>query len=668
MDTVIGEPRPLVRDDCYITDASLLAEFVETGCEPPFAELVRRHGPMVLGTCRRMLGNSHDAEDAAQAVFLVLAKKAGSLLRRDCIAPWLQRVSRNVCLNARSASSRRQRHEQQAAELVRQRHSDNDSGEAVEDLLDGAIAELPERFRLPIVLFHLQGYTVEEAARILDTRPGTIKSRLSRGREMLKSKLVRRGAALAGLSMSRLLESQTLACAVDASFVSATSQVAKMLATGQSVAGGVVAAEVVSIYEAAMRTTAMAHSKFMATVAAVAATIVFFAVGLAYVTFPRDKKPAAGGAIENRVAQADADAGESIKGEELDDGEMAGNNPPNSGVEDDPAPENDFPKVEPRDDVETVNGLQVSWVNFGAAPGAIAGRVRLHNVGETRFAVFPAALKPDRADSIELIGPDEEEIEYSGTRKPLTISANDRFILRPGGHLDVLIKIPLSATDGFRLTQGVHRFRAVYRWSEAVPPVGTIFPEVSNWTGEAYSDTRGVNISTGSIPAGREERGLRVGVSVRRTQIRLGEPIGVTLYFTNVTSEPLNFVPYLLLQETITFDILGGDGKTIRYRGGEVGVVTEQPRLIATLPPGQTYSVAVTFRTDEQGHYPIEQPGTYRLVANYIWLLSRRPDVEDDSIWAGTVSSNPVQFAVVDETFSGSLPNKPASPDLHLPE
>jgi RNA polymerase sigma factor (sigma-70 family) len=180
-----------------LTDEQLLARFVDserdTG-ELAFAELVARHGPMVLRVCRMILRDAHDAEDAFQATFLVLARRSRSIRERGSAASWLHGVARRVALSARSAAARRRAHERRAAEMPMPSSDDagwNDLG----DVLHQEIERLPEKYRKAIVLCELEGLTEGQAAQRLEWPIGTVRTRLRRGRERLRSGLLRRGVA-----------------------------------------------------------------------------------------------------------------------------------------------------------------------------------------------------------------------------------------------------------------------------------------------------------------------------------------------------------------------------------------------------------------------------------------------------------------------------------------
>jgi RNA polymerase sigma factor (sigma-70 family) len=193
------------------SDAALLRRFVERREEDAFAALVRRHAGLVLGVCRRVLGDAHEAEDAAQATFLVLARKAASIGRPDTLAAWLYGTASHLAARCRRAEVRRKQREAQSLHQVPERRTadplDEISARELLLLLDEEVQRLPEVYRLPVLLCCLEGRTQEEAARQLGWTAGSVKGRLERGRARLQARLVRRGlllsAALAAAAVSR---------------------------------------------------------------------------------------------------------------------------------------------------------------------------------------------------------------------------------------------------------------------------------------------------------------------------------------------------------------------------------------------------------------------------------------------------------------------------------
>lgn len=180
-----------------MTDGQLLERFTTgrgEGAELAFAALFERHGPLVLGACRRILRDRHEAEDAVQATFLVLAIKSRSLWVEDSLGPWLHRVACRIAVRARRAGARREEAGRRAAEEALRR-SNADEVDTLVRLLDEEIDRLPDPYREPIILCDIESHTYEEAARHLRCPVGTVKSRLARGRQRLRDQLTRRGLA-----------------------------------------------------------------------------------------------------------------------------------------------------------------------------------------------------------------------------------------------------------------------------------------------------------------------------------------------------------------------------------------------------------------------------------------------------------------------------------------
>jgi RNA polymerase sigma factor (sigma-70 family) len=180
------------------TDAELLKRFAtlnRDAAEPAFAALVERHRPMVLRVCQSLLKNSLDAEDACQATFFILARKARFVWVRDSLAPWLHRVARRVAARANASTRRRREHERRAAELrLKVVHADNHA-EVLIGLLHAEIDRLPEKYRVAVIVCDMEGLSHEKAARQLGWPVGTVKSRLARARQLLRGRLTARGLA-----------------------------------------------------------------------------------------------------------------------------------------------------------------------------------------------------------------------------------------------------------------------------------------------------------------------------------------------------------------------------------------------------------------------------------------------------------------------------------------
>jgi RNA polymerase sigma factor (sigma-70 family) len=199
--TVVRAIRATVQADRYaVDDRELLRRFVEEGNQDAFAALVRRHAALVYGACRRALPSTQDAEDACQATFLVLVKKARGQVWQPSVASWLYATARKIAGNARQGAQRRARHESRAAVPEAVEPVDQVSGRELLAALDEELDRLPPRYREPLVLCYLEGLTRDEVATRLGVPAATVKTQLERGRKKLGDALVRRGFGLgAGL-------------------------------------------------------------------------------------------------------------------------------------------------------------------------------------------------------------------------------------------------------------------------------------------------------------------------------------------------------------------------------------------------------------------------------------------------------------------------------------
>jgi RNA polymerase sigma factor (sigma-70 family) len=187
------------------TDGELLEAFRARADQAAFATLVRRHGPMVLGVGRRVLGREQDAEDVYQATFLLLARKAGSLHTREAVSGWLHAVALRLAARARTRAACRSRHERRAGALRPTTAPPQAAWDELQEVLDAALQQVPAKYRRPLVLCYLEGKSHEEAARELGCPAGTLSSWLLRGRKLLRARLVRRGLTLSAGALATAL-------------------------------------------------------------------------------------------------------------------------------------------------------------------------------------------------------------------------------------------------------------------------------------------------------------------------------------------------------------------------------------------------------------------------------------------------------------------------------
>src|SRR5579883_622807 len=236
-----------------LTDGQLLERFVagrDEAAEAGFAALVERHGPMVLRVCRQILRDAHDAEDAFQATFLVLARRAGSVRQRGSVASWLYGIAQRLAMRSRADTARRRAHERRRAErraMTAGYSASHDGGEAeCWPELHEEVARLPEKYRESVVLCYLEGLTTEAAARRLGCAHGTVLSRLSRARARLRRQLTRRGLPLPAGLLAAGLSPEAAKAVVPGALAHSVVQAAMRIAAGMTVAG-VVSASVAAL-------------------------------------------------------------------------------------------------------------------------------------------------------------------------------------------------------------------------------------------------------------------------------------------------------------------------------------------------------------------------------------------------------------------------------------
>jgi RNA polymerase sigma factor (sigma-70 family) len=257
-----------------MSDRQLIERFLATGEEAAFEALVRRHGPMVLGVCRRVLDHFQDAEDACQATFLVLASKASSILQRETVANWLYGVAFRTAQKARAAAARRRVKEKHMARPEAFHEAD---WQDLRPLLDQELNRLPDKYREPLILCDLQGVTRKAAAHQLGWSEGTLSGRLSRARELLAKRLARHGVACTGVAIAAALSSSEASACVPAPLILSTVQAATSIAAGQAVAG-VASAPVAALTKGVLKAMFMTKLK---TVSAVLVAVGFLAIGAA---------------------------------------------------------------------------------------------------------------------------------------------------------------------------------------------------------------------------------------------------------------------------------------------------------------------------------------------------------------------------------------------------
>jgi RNA polymerase sigma factor (sigma-70 family) len=282
-------------------DRELLDRFVEAHDEAAFTVLVERHGPVVLGLCRRVLRHTQDADDACQATFLVLARKAATLRKRISLASWLHGVAYRTSVNLRRAQARRLRREQRA-EPKRNHHIDEDvSWRELHAILDEELERLPERYRAPLILCYLDGKTRDEAARDLGTTPGALHGLLERGRTLLRRRLTGRGVTLPAALVVTALSTAPAKAALAAPAVIACTKAALALAGGRPLAEGLIAPHVLSLAQEVMKVMFFTKVKIGTAILACAGLLALLTTGsLGSVSLAQERaKDQAAGAVDS---------------------------------------------------------------------------------------------------------------------------------------------------------------------------------------------------------------------------------------------------------------------------------------------------------------------------------------------------------------------------------
>ncbi len=301
----------LLPEEASLSDGQLLESYVRSRAEAAFAALVSRHGPMVWGVCRRVLHCHQDAEDAFQATFLVLVRKAASVVPRELVANWLYGVAHQTALKARALTARRQSREKQVLAMPEPALEQQDLRDGLQPLLDQELGRLPDKYRALIVLCDLEGKTRKEAARHFRLPEGTVASRLATARAMLAKRLARSGQAVSGAALAAVL-SQTASASVPASVASSTIRAASLVAAGQAAAPGVLSVKAVALAEGVLKTMLLTKLKIATAVLALVAVLGAGAAALtqqglsakpAAQPAAQNKEPAAQPAKERKVAE-----------------------------------------------------------------------------------------------------------------------------------------------------------------------------------------------------------------------------------------------------------------------------------------------------------------------------------------------------------------------------
>jgi RNA polymerase sigma factor (sigma-70 family) len=248
--------RSVAQDGAPHSDGQLLESYVAQRDEEAFAALVQRHGPMVWGVCCRALSCTHDRDDAFQAIFLVLLRKAASVVPRDMVGSWLHGVACKTVLKTRAMNAKRRARETTVPDLP-ERPAAASRGDDLQQLLDQELSRLPAKYRAVIILCELEGKSYRQAAQQLRCPEGTVGARLSRARKLLARRLARHGLPLSAGAAA------VLSPAVPAAVLSSTLTNANLHAAGPALH---YSAHVLALAEGVLKTMLVAKLKTQALV------------------------------------------------------------------------------------------------------------------------------------------------------------------------------------------------------------------------------------------------------------------------------------------------------------------------------------------------------------------------------------------------------------------
>jgi RNA polymerase sigma factor (sigma-70 family) len=261
------------------TDLQLLRAFAADNDDLAFAVLVRRHGPLVMRVCRHVLRQAQDAEDAFQATFLVLARKATSIHKGEALVSWLHGVAYRMAMNAKRNAARRRQHENQATAATPANPSWEAAWREVQLLLDEEIQRLPQKYRAPFLLCFLENRSRADVAHQLGIKEGTVWSRLAQARKLLQRRLTRRGVTLSAVLGAAALSRSAGAASVSNLLAETTVRAAALSVAGQATACGLISEEVANLVKGVAQTMLVTKLR-IATMLLLAGTFVAAGAGL----------------------------------------------------------------------------------------------------------------------------------------------------------------------------------------------------------------------------------------------------------------------------------------------------------------------------------------------------------------------------------------------------
>jgi len=305
LNTVLLHIRSTVaaRQTRELPDQELLERFVADHDEVAFTAILERHGGLVLGVCRRILRNEHDAEDACQATFLVLTRKAGTIRKGNSLASWLYGVAGRIARKLRTDAQRRSSHDVSAAEVAAPDTTTEITWREGLAVLDEELSRLPASYRSALILCYLAGRRQDEAARELGCSLGVLCGRLVRAREWLRKRLLRRGVVLPLALVGTVLAATAAGAALPASLAVKTVKAATALLSGQTLAH-IVPSKIAAITEGALTSMFVNRVKTVAALLLVSAGLMIAGAGAFRAAPPVQKEPPSNEAVSSTAVRA----------------------------------------------------------------------------------------------------------------------------------------------------------------------------------------------------------------------------------------------------------------------------------------------------------------------------------------------------------------------------
>jgi RNA polymerase sigma factor (sigma-70 family) len=533
-------------------DRDLLEQFIARHDEAAFAALLARHGPLVLAVCRQVLRDAHDAEDAFQATFLILARKAASIRRQESLAAWLHRVALNVARSARAGTARRCALERQAALLPRPVADADDGSPDWQPLLHEEVSRLPAKYRVPVVLCYLEGKTHAQTAHHLGWPLGTVKGRLARARDLLRTRLVRRGVALSAGGLAVLLSRSAAEAAVPDLLAQATAQA--------SLAGGA-SASVMILAQGVVREMFLTQIKTAGLAVLAVAALGTGGAMLAYRTW------AAGPAGSPPLAE---------------EAKMP-----------DPAPPEGRKRTAADEFGPEVRGLRakVTLARDKFEVGdSVPVKYEVKNISKEEQTLWHSGFWLNHQVIVR---------DAAGKELPLTdFGRQCRKAFSPGGERwkNVAVKLAPGAEDAAYEQYDVTKLHDLSRPGRYM--VQYVYEEkLGGWEGRLPSNEASFEIVGKEDPrCVIEKDGVRFEVRVPERTWRIPEkkpgassPVGLGLRITNKTEKPLRFTRY----DTLTLGMVGPDGKVLDWLCTRTRSIPPTESDCPLLKPGESVTFAI---------------------------------------------------------------------------